>query len=71
MTRTMSGPSDLWRIRKQFTSQLASISFMTYILCMSSRQPARIHISRVTGQIYMSEILPGKPLSHRSIVTLT
>lgn len=61
MARTMDGPGELWRMRKHFSVQLASVSFMTYVLCITSRQPARFHVSRMTGQISMSEILPGNP----------
>ncbi|KAF8897572.1 hypothetical protein BD779DRAFT_388223 [Infundibulicybe gibba] len=59
MIRTMDGPSELWRMRKQFALQIASSSFMTYVLCLSSRHPSRFHISRSTGQIAMTELLPG------------
>ncbi|KAI0832419.1 atypical/PIKK/TRRAP protein kinase [Trametes gibbosa] len=59
MIRTMNGPSELWRMRKEFALQLASVSFMTYLLCLGSRLPSRFHWSRSTGQIAMSEILPG------------
>jgi transformation/transcription domain-associated protein len=55
----MEGPSELWRMRKQFALQIASTGFMTYILCLSSRLPSRFHLSRATGQIAMSELLPG------------
>lgn len=61
MIRTMSGPSELWRMRKQFALQMASVSFMTYIFCLASRLPGRFYLSRSTGQITMSELLPGKP----------
>ena len=63
MIRTMDGPSELWRMRKQFALQLASASFMTYVLCLTSRIPSRFHLSRTTGQMAMSELLPGTPLS--------
>lgn len=59
MTRVMEGPSDLWRMRKQFASQVAATSFMTYVFCLTSRSPSRFHISRSTGLIAMSELLPG------------
>ncbi|KAI0352960.1 atypical/PIKK/TRRAP protein kinase [Trametes cingulata] len=59
MIKTMDGPSELWRMRKEFALQLASVSFMTYLLCLSSRLPSRFHWSRSTGQIAMSEMLPG------------
>lgn len=60
MIRTMDGPVELWRMRKQFALQVASSAFMTYVLCLSSRVPARFHLSRATGQIAMSELLPGQ-----------
>jgi transformation/transcription domain-associated protein len=59
MTRTMDTPSDLWRMRKQFTLQLAAACFMTHSFFLTSRLPNRFHISRRTGQIAMSELLPG------------
>jgi transformation/transcription domain-associated protein len=63
MIRTMDDSGDLWRMRKQFTLQLASLSFMTYVLCLSSRSPSRFHMSRATGLIAMTELLPGKDSS--------
>ncbi|KAF9009027.1 hypothetical protein BDQ17DRAFT_1422200 [Cyathus striatus] len=59
MIRTMDGASELWRMRKQFALQMASSSFMTYVLCLSSRHPSRFQISRSTGLIAMTELLPG------------
>ncbi|KAI0053544.1 FAT-domain-containing protein [Auriscalpium vulgare] len=59
MSRTMEGPSNLWRMRKQFALQIASTSFMTYIFCLTSRLPTRFHLSRSSGLIAMSELLPG------------
>ncbi|THH10763.1 hypothetical protein EW146_g8270 [Bondarzewia mesenterica] len=55
MMQTMDGPSELWRMRKQFALQIAATGFMTYILCLTSRLPSRFHISRRTGLISMSE----------------
>lgn len=59
MIRTMDGPSELWRMRRQFASQLSASSFMTFVLCLSSRHPSRFQICRSTGQIAMTELLPG------------
>ena len=58
--RTMSTPDELWRMRKEFALQLAATSFMTFFICLGSRLPSRFHWSRATGQIAMSEVLPGK-----------
>ena len=60
MARTMSGPDEVWRMRKQFALQIASSSFMTYTFCLSSRQPSRFQISRKTGFIAMTELLPSR-----------
>lgn len=54
----MEGPSELWRIRKQFGLQIASCSFMTYVLCIGGRHPSRFLMSRATGEITMTESLP-------------
>lgn len=60
MMKTMAGPDELWRMRKQFALQVASCSFMTYIFSLSSRHPARFQISRATGLVAMTELLPGE-----------
>ncbi|KAH7887705.1 hypothetical protein F5I97DRAFT_1804974 [Phlebopus sp. FC_14] len=59
MLSVMQSPADLWRMRKQFALQVAATSFMTYVFCLTSRSPARFHLSRSTGRIAMSELLPG------------
>ncbi|KAJ7507855.1 hypothetical protein B0H11DRAFT_2271401 [Mycena galericulata] len=59
MIRTMDGPSELWRMRKQFALQIASCSFMTYTLCLTHRTPHRYLLSRTTGQMTMTELVPG------------
>ncbi|TEB09323.1 hypothetical protein FA13DRAFT_1806650 [Coprinellus micaceus] len=59
MVRTMDGPVELWRMRKQFTSQLAGSGFLTYVLSISSRTPNRFQLSRSTGLVAMTELLPG------------
>ncbi|WFD31947.1 transcription-associated protein 1 [Malassezia sp. CBS 17886] len=58
MIRTMSSPSDLWLMRKQFTLQMATTMFLTYILFVSARFPGRIHISRSSGAVIMSDVVP-------------
>ncbi|KAN0059794.1 transcription-associated protein 1 [Thecaphora frezii] len=58
MLRSMPTPSDLWLMRKQFTLQTASTMFLTYCLFISARLPNRIHISRSSGQVAMSDVVP-------------
>jgi len=66
----MEGPDELWRMRKQFALQVASSSFMTYLFCLSSRHPSRFQISRSTGLIAMTELLPGKEIDCRHSIWL-
>ena len=45
-------------MRKQFTLQMASTMFLTYCFFISARLPNRIHISRSSGQVAMSDVVP-------------
>lgn len=56
----MDGPDELWRVRKQFALQIAPSSFMTYTFSLFSRHPCRFWVSRATGLIAMTELLPGR-----------
>lgn len=58
MIKSMGSPSELWHIRKQMTLQMAAFIFLTYMMSMGSRVPSRIHISRSTGKISTSDMLP-------------
>lgn len=59
MIKTMASPSELWHLRKSFTLSMASFIFMTYVMSMGARVPSRIHISRSTGKIHTSDMLPS------------
>ncbi|GAA5967961.1 hypothetical protein JCM21900_003879 [Sporobolomyces salmonicolor] len=59
MVKSMASPSDLWHLRKRMTMSMASFIFMTYILSMGGRTPSRIHISRSTGKVFTSDMLPS------------
>jgi transformation/transcription domain-associated protein len=50
--------ADFWLFRRQFSYQYAAISFMTYVMHMGNRYPSKIHISRRTGDIWGSELIP-------------
>ncbi|ORY74856.1 FAT domain-domain-containing protein, partial [Protomyces lactucae-debilis] len=51
--------SEFWRFRKQFSLQYASLTFMTYVMNINNRFPYKLFISRKTGQVWGTEILPG------------
>jgi phosphatidylinositol kinase/protein kinase (PI-3 family) len=59
MVKSMKDPESLWLMRKQFAIQSAASMFLTYMCCLHGRSPSRFQISRKTGGMYMSEILPG------------
>ncbi|EJD48939.1 hypothetical protein AURDEDRAFT_150681 [Auricularia subglabra TFB-10046 SS5] len=66
MTKSMKTSTDLWLMRKQFAAQLAAASFITYIASLPMRTPHRMNLSRKTGLISMTDMIPafiqGKPL---------
>lgn len=66
MIQAMTSSESLWLMRKQFATQTATMMFLTYFCCLSSRTPSRFHFSRKTGLMYMTEILPafasGQPI---------
>jgi transformation/transcription domain-associated protein len=59
MIRIMATSSDLWRMRKQFTQQLAACSFVSYTLCLPYRQPVHFSLSRSTGLMTMQDLVPS------------
>ncbi|KLJ09499.1 transformation/transcription domain-associated protein [Blastomyces silverae] len=58
--------ADFWLFRRQFSYQYAAVAFMTYVMHMTNRYPNKISISRATGDIWGSELIPNmhtaKPL---------
>jgi transformation/transcription domain-associated protein len=60
--------ADFFLFRKQFSYQLAALTFMTYTMHMSARFPHKLSISRSTGNVWGSELIPamvsGRPIFH-------
>ncbi|XHF99356.1 hypothetical protein AWENTII_002862 [Aspergillus wentii] len=50
--------ADFWLFRRQFAYQYAAIAFMTYVMHMGNRYPNKIMVSRSTGDIWGSELIP-------------
>ncbi|KAF2436802.1 hypothetical protein EJ08DRAFT_644409 [Tothia fuscella] len=50
---------DFWLFRRAFSYQFASLSFMTFVMCMSQRYPHKLNISRGTGRVWGSELVPS------------
>lgn len=55
----MSSYTDYWMLRKRFTAQYATATLMAYIFSVGHRMPHKIMISRSTGNVWMTELLPG------------
>ena len=59
---------DFFLFRRQFSYQMAALTFMTYIMHMSARFPHKLTISRATGNIWGSELIPAlvnnRPIFH-------
>lgn len=51
--------ADFFLFRKQFSYQLASLTFITYIMHMSARWPSKMNISRSTGNVWGAELIPA------------
>jgi transformation/transcription domain-associated protein len=49
--------AEFWLFRKQFSYQLAALTFMTYIMFMHNRYPQKFHIARGSGNIWGSELM--------------
>lgn len=49
--------TEFWLFRRQFSYQLAALTFMTYILYMHNRYPQKINIARGSGNIWGSELM--------------
>ncbi|KAG2214450.1 hypothetical protein INT46_007375 [Mucor plumbeus] len=59
MLRTLGSYTDYWMHRKQFIAQYATATFMSYLFSVGHRTPHKITMSRKTGSIWMTELLPG------------
>jgi len=58
MAKSMSTPTDLWMFKKQFTYQLACVTFMTYSLFIGHRAPHKLNFAKNTGNIFATELQP-------------
>nr|OQO29722.1 hypothetical protein B0A51_03481 [Rachicladosporium sp. CCFEE 5018] len=47
-----------WLFRRQFTYQLAALTYITFTMHMTQRYPSKMSIARKTGNIWGSELLP-------------
>jgi len=59
---------DFWLFRKQFTSQYASFAFTTYMMCVNTRQPQKIHVNKGSGNVWTSDMLPCKIASKSALI---
>ncbi|RMZ92452.1 hypothetical protein DV736_g312, partial [Chaetothyriales sp. CBS 134916] len=55
--------ADFWLFRRHFAYQFATTTFMTYVMYMSARFPLKLNMSRNTGDIWASDLLPNLNLT--------
>ena len=53
--------ADFWLFRRQFSYQFAALTFMTYVMHMTTRYPHKLSIARNTGNVWGSELVPNMP----------
>lgn len=62
--------AEFWLFRRRFSYQLAALTFMTYIMHMDKRYPAKINIARGSGNIWGSEMVASmtqpRPFFHNT-----
>ena len=51
--------ADFWLFRRQFSYQFAALTFMTYVMHMTTRYPHKLSIARDTGNVWGSELVPN------------
>ncbi|KAF8460620.1 hypothetical protein BDZ91DRAFT_851440 [Kalaharituber pfeilii] len=70
LTKSYTSSAEFFLFRRQFCYQYAALTFMTYVMSMSARYPHKIVISRQTGNIWGTELLPamasGNPVFHNN-----
>ncbi|KAL1304180.1 hypothetical protein AAFC00_000604 [Neodothiora populina] len=58
----------LWLFRREFSSQLAALTFITFTMHMTTRYPHKMNIARGSGKIWGTELVPAmaaaKPFFH-------
>jgi transformation/transcription domain-associated protein len=55
--------ADFWLFRKTFATQLAALTFATYALFMSGRSPSKFMISRGSGKLWGTDLVPSMGVS--------
>jgi len=50
--------TEFFLFRRQFSYQFAALTFITYVMTMCNRFPHKMFISRATGNIWGSELIP-------------
>lgn len=59
LTKSYTSSAEFFLFRRQFCYQYAALTFMTYIMSMGTRYPHKIVISRNTGNVWGTELLPS------------
>lgn len=68
--RTFPSFDAFWLFRRQFSYQMAALTYITYTMYMTQRYPNKLSIARRNGNVWGSELLPqlstNRPLFHNN-----
>jgi transformation/transcription domain-associated protein len=68
--RTFPSYDAFWLFRRQFSYQMAALTYITYTMYMTHRYPNKLSIARRNGNVWGSELLPylstTRPLFHNN-----
>ncbi|KAJ1922206.1 transcription-associated protein 1 [Mycoemilia scoparia] len=64
----MPSQFDFWLYRRQFTFQMALTAFQSFLISSNQRSPAKLFLSRKTGNIWPSDMLPAYNNNNGSII---
>jgi transformation/transcription domain-associated protein len=68
--RTFPSFDAFWLFRRQFSYQMAALTYITYTMYMTHRYPNKLSIARRNGNVWGSELLPylstTRPLFHNN-----
>ena len=56
--QTYPSYADFWLFRRTVAYQLSALTFINFTLYMTTRTPAKLHISRTNGKIMGAELVP-------------
>ena len=64
MYKTLPNSNQLWIFKRQFATQLALSSVVSFLMLIGGRAPNKILFARTTGKVFQNDFHPGQPQAH-------